>query len=611
MRDFKKYNIDVRGKTSGMVKTFCPQCTATRHNKRDRSLRVNVDTGSAHCYHCGWEMHVPDEDQERRKKEAGERMKRNAAPMHFRRPVFDPSKLTLSPQWEEYLVKKRCIAQQTIVDFKLTVQDEKMPQSGRVESCLCFNYFENGLLVNTKFRTLDKKFKMVTGAELIPYNIDAIKTSDVVIITEGEPDALALHTAGFKSVISVPAGANAGLGYFDRFMASHFENKTTIIIAGDMDQAGLLLRQQLLAYFGPERCRVVTFGDQCKDANEHLQRYGVESLRIAIEQAKEVELEEVCTVNDLSGDFRAIFENGIGMGAETGWENLDSICTFELGRLVVLSGIPGSGKSEITDEIALRLNLHHHWKIAYFSPENVPVAYHLCKLADKLVGYRFQSGERFSEVDYDLVKRYLNTNVTHICPEGDATPELILAKSRELVVRKGCKIFVFDPLNCFDHTPKNGQTETQYLAWFLNQLKRFAERYQCLVFLVAHPRKMNRDVYSGKSHRPEMYDINGSADFFNKSDFGLVVDRDDGAGVVRLFVDKVKFKHLGHHGVAVFTYDMLSGRYEPFEANRRTIIQATKDGTLGLPAPVKSKRSNWIEEFQIAEQGELYFEEEN
>ena len=43
-----------------------------------------------------------------------------------------------------------------------------------------------------------------------------------------------------------------------------------------MDQAGLLLRQQLLAYFGPERCRVVTFGDQCKDANEHLQRYGVE-----------------------------------------------------------------------------------------------------------------------------------------------------------------------------------------------------------------------------------------------------------------------------------------------------------------------------------------------
>ena len=53
MRNFASYDVDVRRRTSGVVKTVCNKCQATRHNKRDRSLRVNVDTGHCHCYHCG------------------------------------------------------------------------------------------------------------------------------------------------------------------------------------------------------------------------------------------------------------------------------------------------------------------------------------------------------------------------------------------------------------------------------------------------------------------------------------------------------------------------------------------------------------------------------
>ena len=47
MRNFANYHVDVRRHTSGVVKTICEQCLPTRHNKRDRSLRVNIDTG--HC----------------------------------------------------------------------------------------------------------------------------------------------------------------------------------------------------------------------------------------------------------------------------------------------------------------------------------------------------------------------------------------------------------------------------------------------------------------------------------------------------------------------------------------------------------------------------------
>ncbi|WP_431454451.1 hypothetical protein, partial [Enterococcus faecalis] len=75
------------------------------------------------------------------------------------------------------------------------------------------------------------------------------------------------------------------------------------------------------------------------------------------------------------------------------------------------------------------------------------------------------------------------------------------------------------------------------------------------VVLVAHPRKMNRNAITGQTPRPEMYDINGSADLYNKADFGVVVERDDATGVVRIHVEKVKFKHLGHPGEAQFVYD--------------------------------------------------------
>ncbi len=128
------------------------------------------------------------------------------------------------------------------------------------------------------------------------------------------------------------------------------------------------------------------------------------------------------------------------------------------------------------------------------------------------------------------------------------TPDRVLAKARELVVRRGCRIIVLDPLNRFDHNPLPGQTETQYLSNLLNKFSEFATQYNCLVVVVAHPRKMNRNLVTNTTPRVEMYDISGSADFYNKADYGIVVERDKDYGCVaypRVAGDKVKFKHSG------------------------------------------------------------------
>ena len=568
MRNFANYQVDIRHRTSGVIKTICNQCLPTRHNKRDRSLRVNIDTGHCHCYHCGADFYVPDDTEEREKAERQAARKRRVAaviPQHFQRPVFDASKTTLSDATERWLVETRCIPQSVIAELRITEQEEFMPQFGAKERCVCFNYFEGGQLVNTKFRSGKKHFKMVQGAELIPYNIDSLIGQTSCIIHEGELDAASSIAAGFKGVISVPAGANSNLSWLDRFMETHFEDLEEIIIAVDTDSAGIRLRDELVNRLGAERCRVVAYGPDCKDANEHLVKYGLESLRIAIEQAVEVPLEGIFTAADLHGDLRALFDNGFGPGAETGWEEMDKICTYERRRSIIVTGTPGAGKSEWVDELVLRLCLRHQWKIGFFSPENIPIVYHLRKLIEKLTGHRFQNGCGMTEGLLARSEEFLAENVSHISLKGNATPDRVLAKARELVVRRGCRIFVFDPLNRFDHEPAPGQTETQYISNLLNKFTEFATQYNCLLILVAHPRKMNRNPTTGATPRVEMYDINGSADFYNKADYGIVVERDKEIGITRVYVDKVKFKHLGVGGVATFVYDPVNGRYLPCE----------------------------------------------
>ena len=568
MRNFANYQVDIRHRTSGVIKTICNQCLPTRHNKRDRSLRVNIDTGHCHCYHCGADFYVPDDTEEREKAERQAARKRRAAavvPQHFQRPVFDASKTTLSDATERWLVETRCIPQSVIAELRITEQEEFMPQFGAKERCVCFNYFEGGQLVNTKFRSGKKHFKMVQGAELIPYNIDSLIGQTSCIIHEGELDAASSIAAGFKGVISVPAGANSNLSWLDRFMETHFEDLEEIIIAVDTDSAGIRLRDELVNRLGAERCRVVAYGPDCKDANEHLVKYGLESLRIAIEQAVEVPLEGIFTAADLHGDLRALFDNGFGPGAETGWEEMDKICTYERRRNIIVTGTPGAGKSEWVDELVLRLCLRHQWKIGFFSPDNIPIVYHLRKLIEKLTGHRFQNGCGMTEGLLARSEEFLAENVSHISLKGNATPDRVLAKARELVVRRGCRIFVFDPLNRFDHEPAPGQTETQYISNLLNKFTEFATQYNCLLILVAHPRKMNRNPTTGATPRVEMYDINGSADFYNKADYGIVVERDKEIGITRVYVDKVKFKHLGVGGVATFVYDPVNGRYLPCE----------------------------------------------
>jgi len=598
MRNFHQHGIDTRGRTSGKVKTICPQCNDTRGHKGNKSLSIDLDRGVCYCHHCGYKLYVPDDAEERERQQRKENYNRaRKLPSHFRRPVFDPKRTTLSEKLEQYWTQERCLAQRLLADLHITEERVRLPESSEEENCLGFNYFEGGTLINTKYRSGRKHFMMVKGAELIPYNIDAVLDTPECIITEGEFDAAAFMTVGRKDVISVPAGAQSNLNWMDRFVESHFEPKKLIYIAVDEDSSGRLLSQELVRRLGSDRCRLVHFGPECKDANEHLIKYGAESLLITLEQAEETPLEGVFTAEDRQDTLHTLFENGLQRGAETGWDNLDENCTFETGRLAVWTGRAGEGKSEFIDELVLRLCLRHEWKIGFFSPENMPMEYHLAKLAEKLTGHPFRPGPGMTEALYNRTTRWLTDNVTHILPDsGSYTVDCILEKARQLVRRRGVRILVVDPLNRIDQQLEPGQTELQYITSLLNKLSRFALQHKCLVILVAHPRKVNRNTTNGELRRVEMNDINGSANFGNMADFCFTVDRNDGKEIVTIYIDKVRFKHLGSANTcAKFVYNRINGRYWPCEED----IVHRPDGDKPGPVNTVFDNENWLKNITV------------
>ena len=596
MKDYSDFGIQIpSGKTRGKIKVFCPQCHDTRHDKRDKSLSVDLDKGVWNCHYCGWggTINVSDYDDspEGKKRWIEQQPWYNPHRLRKQKPVYKkPAQRQTAPLSEKAIAwfNSRGISLDTLTACKVTEGIEWMPQKNKEWNTVQFNYYLKGELINTKFRTGDKCFKLCSGAQLIPYLIDNIKGQKECIITEGEMDALSFYEVGFHNVVSVPNGANANLDYLDDFIEDYFDDKDTIFIASDTDTKGIGLRDELLRRFGAERCRVVEYGQGCKDANEHLMKYGAESLKQALLSAPEIKLEGVFTVSDFEESLDALFEHGMQRGVTIGHECFDRLCSFETKRLLTVTGIPGSGKSEFIDEIAERLNMRYGWRFAYFSPENAPLAYHASKLIEKFTGKKF-SKETLTYGEYKQVKQHLETDFFFISPKDDYRLETILERAKFLVRRKGIKALVIDPYNRLEDE-SDGTSETKYISRQLDRLTNFAQQNDVLVILMAHPTKQTKNK-DGVIEAPTLYDISGSAHFYNKTDFGIVVHRNRVENTVEVIVQKVKFRHLGEVGTALFKYNINNGRYTDYTPNTEPVW----DNSNHLIEDIKQKQQDAYE----------------
>ena len=543
---FNQYSLKP-GSTQGI----CPLCSHTRQPKNRKAQCASYDweRGLGTCHNCdtSFQLHT----YQRKGNATREYVK--PIPVEVFEPVKDKA-----VEW----FKTRGISQETLNDLHVTTGEEFMPQTGQKENTIQFNYIMGDELINVKYRDGRKNFKLYKGAEKIFYNINSIVGYDWCVITEGEMDALALHEAGIKNVISVPNGATLNsnnLDYLDNCI-DYFEDKEKIILAVDADEAGQALRYEFIRRLGAEVCYLVDFNGN-KDPNDFLIEHGAEELRKVINSATQVPLEGVSTLKDLEADLLDFVHNGFKPGFQVGLENFDRIFSTYTSQFITVTGIPSSGKSDFVDQMCIGYNKNYGWKTAYASPENKHNFLHAHKLIRK-TWEGMPTKDDIGTAKWKQVTDHINDNYFFIDMDR-YTLEDVLKKGGELVKRKGIKCLVIDPFNKIRDVDCKTEDVNRYTMEYLTKIETFAKKYDVLVIVVAHPTKMYRDK-EGKIEEPTMYSIKGGGEWYDASYHGLLVHRDYEAQTVKAKVLKVKFQNLGENQAeAHFNWELKSGSYIP------------------------------------------------
>jgi twinkle protein len=118
---------------------------------------------------------------------------------------------------------------------------------------------------------------------------------------------------------------------------------------------------------------------------------------------------------------------------------------------------------------------------------------------------------------------------------------------------------LIDPWNEIERAKPKDMMLTDYIGQCLMYLKQFCRSYGTTVILVAHPTKAG--VAEGKT--PTLADIEGSMNWYNKCDNGLIVVRDVGRPVTRIVSAKVREIGAGKRGLCHFDVDEETGVFKP------------------------------------------------
>jgi twinkle protein len=238
------------------------------------------------------------------------------------------------------------------------------------------------------------------------------------------------------------------------------------------------------------------------------------------------------------------------------------------GEFMVVTGIPGHGKSTWVLNLVVNLGERYGWRSAIFSPEMPTVP----QLRDKL--RRIVLRQHVMDLDRRSVER-ADTWIDRMLVFIDADPtgrsdddfdlDWILDRATDAVLRDGINLLIIDPWNEIEHARKANESMTDYIGRAIRAIKRFAQLYGIAVIVIAHPTK---DVFKEGKNRPvTLYDIEGSAHWFNKCDHGIVVDRPDPARDEALIrISKVRFEASGETGAIRLSYDRFSGRFDLLDA---------------------------------------------
>ena len=574
-KDIKEYFLD---KSRGKIRfrSTCPHCSEDRRKKTDKCVSVDIKEGTIlyQCQHCkqggGIDIKETAKEQSTILSDGG---------LSGSAPVFSPPKG--SRGLGEKLIAwfaTRGISDRTAKAFRTTEGTRWFRKANKERIAMEFNYYQNDELVNSKYRSGLKEFAGVANGKLTLFGHDLVLSSNEMLITEGELDAMAAYESGYLFSTSVPNGASdkgvesQNLSWMDELMDTVFKDKKKIYIAVDADKPGRYLEQALVRRLGAHRCYLVKYPEGLNDLNKVLMQHGKDSVKQCIRDAKEVPLEGIVKVSDRTEEVYDLFINGADPGYKLGVEGLDDNISFRRGDLICLTGIPGNGKSNFVDFCMIKLAQNYGMKFGVFSFEK-DVNHHILELCEKLLDKCLtdKNGATKEVVEMDdfmYAMEFINDHFYFVNASklDSLTPEILLSKGEELVYKYGIDFFIVDNAS-FLEMSKKAKDQDSFANYALNLFIQFKSRHQCGIIVVAHPRKSQP---GDKQYIPNGYSISGSAAWFNKVDFGWTAHRDPD-DMFRMRTWKCRFNWRGKLGDTLLEYDMRTGNYKYAERTMVTV----------------------------------------
>lgn len=288
---------------------------------------------------------------------------------------------------------------------------------------------------------------------------------------------------------------------------------------------------------------------------------------LGVEYLDRVEGIDLADPGEFWEELGDLYEKGLPPGSSTGWQEIDEHYTVAQGQWTLITGWPGSGKSEWLDCLMINL-MKQDWRFVVYSPENQPHEVHLSKLVEKIIGKPFGEGlaNRMTLSEVNQATTYLRERLRFVkTPHGDPIQIDTLVetiKMRSLGLGADKLGVIIDPWNELEHWRRKNQSETEYVSHALSYLRGWCREDGLHVFLVAHPRKLGKE--DGELPIPGPYDVSGSAHFWNKADNAITIHRQENDGVdsrVMVVVKKIRFKHIGRRGTIFLRYEPATGTY--------------------------------------------------
>ena len=533
------------------------------------------------------------------------------------RPLLQPKEIeTLQNQVKSYVqamkldpeVMKRTGVMCAYMNKKADDGKSEDPHGCIPVPAIAYCNYLDGKIINVKFRSVvlnpitgewSKDFAQESPTKpCAPYGIDSINPirPDAgpirqLIITEGEKDRLTLMSCGFPYVLSIANGAQTNIAESHEAFEEWIAQVEEIVICGDTDRPGRTMVKALLNAY-TARAKVVHLSGNRKDISDVYADFGAGEVRRIIQEAEDVAAQDIYDLHQHEPDIlevmMGIYDKGydVGMGMKT-----DHIFhPTSDGGLIILTGIPNSGKTDFLNCMMAHLMFQRQKRIAFFSFEKPIKAKHVREIARVALGV-----EDTASMDHTMKEseaREVNSQIINYMTEHmvdfDTKTRLpdsdyIIAMAERDMRKHGLDFLVIDPYVFIDMTEGGSRaTETEKVRLMLTKLQAWSRTRHIWTVVVAHPRIQYKDGH--EAFPPlDIYSVAGSAQWANLADFLLTVNRiskpEEGKMFTIVEMLKVRDQEFCHPG-KVYYVRQPCGRYDERESENDCIAEAMQGKVL-------------------------------